>query len=100
MKSILDLFKSKDFGKDLDNRLNDINQDEEVEKLLGEKIESDIQQYIGEKGGFTGDDRVTVIVDKDRAYVAWNAHWMPTIEFYRFVTRNGGYVKKEDFKNY
>ena len=100
MKSILDLFKSKDFGKDLDKHLDDINQDEEVEKLLGEKIEADIQQYIGEKGGFTGDERVTVIVDNDKAYVAWNAHWMPTIEFYRFVTKNGGYVKKEDFKKY
>lgn len=95
-----DLLAGKDLQEIIENGLGDINQESDVKKLLAEKIESDIQQYLPDIGAIWGDEAVVVKVKDDKAYAVWNDHWMPTIDFYQLVYKNGGVVKPKDFENY
>ena len=89
-----DFLKGIGVTEDLDKSLDHINEQEDVKALLAKKIEEDIQQYLSDEEG------VVVRVKDDIAYVVWNDHWMPTIDFYQFVYKNSGKVEKKDFENY
>ena len=98
---ILDkLFKEGNVSQFYDEAIKDINQEEEVKMLLARKIEEDIQQYLPDIGDIWGDEMVVVKIKDDVAYVVWNEHWMPTIDFYQLVFKNSGIVEQKDFENY
>lgn len=84
----------------LEGRLEHINEEPDIKELLATRIEADIQQYLSEIEGVWGDDAVIVKVKNDDAYVVWNDHWMPTIDFYQLVFKNGGVVRPKDFETY
>jgi hypothetical protein len=86
----------KDLGvtENLEKSLDHINEEEDIKTLLAKKIEEDIQKY------FSGEESVVVKVKDDKAYVVYDDHWMPTIDFYQFVYKNSGTVNPEDFENY
>jgi hypothetical protein len=89
-----DFLKKLNITGNLDDRLEHINEEEDVKTLLAKKIEEDIQKY------FSGEESVVVKVKDDAAYVVYDGHWMPTIDFYQFVYKNSGTVNPEDFENY
>lgn len=86
----------KDLGvtENIDKSLDHINEEEDIKTLLAKKIEEDIQKY------FSGEESVVVKVKDDKAYVVYDDHWMPTIDFYQFIFKNSGTVEPKDFEGY
>ena len=93
-KTFGDFLKDLGVTENLEKSLDHINEEEDVKTLLAKKIEEDIQKY------FSGEESVVVKVKDDMAYVVYDDHWMPTIDFYQFVYKNSGTVNPEDFENY
>lgn len=99
-REIIDKLQDGQFSELFDQGIKSINQEEEVKMSLAKKIEEDIQQYLPDIGDIWGDDVVAVKVKDDVAYVVWNEHWMPTIDFYQLVFKNSGIVGPKDFESY
>ena len=83
-----------------DAEAKSLNQSDETKMLLASRIEEDIQQYLPDVADIWGDEKVTVKVKGDDAFVVWREHWMPTVDFYKLVYENGGVVEPKDFENY
>lgn len=100
MNVLKDLVDGRNLADIFDEGLDHINEDESIKGLLAKKIGEDIQQYLPDIGAIWGDEAVVVKVKDDKAYAVWNDHWMPTIDFYQLVYKNGGVVEPKDFENY
>ena len=99
-REIIDKLQDGQLSELFDQGIKNINQEEEVKTVLARKIEEDIQQYLPDIGDIWGDEMVVVKVKDDVAYVVWNEHWMPTIDFYQLVFKNSGIVEPKDFEPY
>ena len=83
-----------------DAEAKSLNQSDETKMLLASRIEEDIQQYLPDVADIWGDEKASVKVKGDEAFVVWREHWMPTVDFYKLVYENGGVVEPKDFENY
>ena len=99
-REIIDKLQDGQFSELFDQGIKNINQEEDIKMVLARKIEEDIQQYLPDIADIWGDEMVVVKVKDDVAYVVWNEHWMPTIDFYQLVFKNSGIVEPKDFENY
>jgi hypothetical protein len=99
-REIIDKLQDGQFSEFFDQGIKNINQEEDIKMVLARKIEEDIQQYLPDIADIWGDEMVVVKVKDDVAYVVWNEHWMPTIDFYQLVFKNSGIVEPKDFEGY
>ena len=89
----------EDMFSGADAEAKSLNQSDETKTLLASRIEEDIQQYLPDVADIWGDEKVSVKVNGDDAFVVWREHWMPIIDFYKLVYENGGVVEPKDFEN-
>lgn len=99
-KTLGDFLKDLNLTEDLEASLNHINETDEIKKRLAASIEQDIQQYLPDVADIWGDETVRVTLKGDDAFVVWKDCEMPTIDFYKLVSLNGGVVTPDDFKKY
>ena len=95
-----DFLKNVGIDGDPVSRLEHINEEPDVKELLASRIQDDIQQYLDDIADTWGGKAVVVKVKDDDAFVVWDEHWMPTIDFYKLVYVNNGTITPEDFKKY
>lgn len=95
-ETVADYLKTMGLGGSLDH----INEEPDVKALLAGCIEKDIQQYIEKIESNWKGKAVVVKIKDDDAFAVWDDHWMPTVDLYRFVYDNGGFVTPKDFEKY
>lgn len=98
-KTFEEFLKGLNLTENVEMSLEHINEEDIVKKQLALSIERDIQQYLGDKD-IWGNEKITVAVVDDDAFVVWKNYRMPTIDFYKLVSLNGGLVKPDDFEKY
>lgn len=95
MDVINNLLRGKSLEDIFQQGLEEINQDDDVKKVLAARIESDIQQYVDAETW--GEEKPVVEVIGDDAYVVCFGRKMPPIMFYCCVFNNLGKVTKDLF---
>ena len=94
MDVINGLLKGKSLEDIFQQGLGEINQDDDVKKVLAERIESDIQKYVDDT--WHGEKPIVKVIGDD-AYVICFGRKMKPIMFYSCVFNNLGVVTKDLF---
>lgn len=94
--TVADFLRGLNLTDNLDKSLGNINNEEETKKLLAERIEKDIQQYLDD----SFEENPVVVIDGDDAYVTCKGKRLVTTMFYCLVFNNQGVVTKELFDSF
>lgn len=95
MNVLKDLVDGRNLADIFDEGLDHINEDESIKELLAKKIGEDIVQYLD--SDTWGDEKPTIEVIGDDAYLIYGRKMMKPLIFYSCVFNNMGKVTKENF---